>query len=658
MQRPPRATRMLTPLLLAAGACGVATSPGGEAGIRVTVEPASARVVTGSTVPFTSAVSGTIDVGVLWSVREGSCGTVSPPASTGPALYSAPPVTAICHVVATSAADTTKSATATVTVTDPGPPPALAISPNPAAVPLGGTLQFTVAPASAVTWNVVESPASAAPPAYPLRVSANGRYLEDQTGHPWRIQAEAASHMSVKGTSATVDAYLADRKARGFNAFYLKAMVHQGGYASAPNAPNDANGDPPFTTPGNFLTPNEPYWTWIDTIIDKAAAQGMVVMLAYTYLGYQSSLQGWWSELAAMTQANATTWGAWLGNRYKNKANVIWYAVGDQTPSAGSALERNVVATINGIKSTGANQLFVAEFAPNDSIPSTASAAIGPYIDLSSYYGYGAGGQYTTYETAMRAYSFSSPRPVWVLESGFEYQDNTGQLSGQDTSWATRRTRLWNSLGGGTAGDGFGTNDVWGWNSGASNWPDTPGSTYSGHAFNLFASIPWWKLVPSQKTGSPAYTGCGKVLVTSGQGAWGSTSWISASVTSDGQWMLVYNPGTSNGTAATTFSVDMSALTAAPTATARWWNPGTGARTIIGTYSTTGTQSFTTPGSNGSGNDWVLVLDATPASRCGSISASGLYTAPALAPAGVVCQVTATLQSDPAVVATATVNLQ
>jgi hypothetical protein len=97
----------------------------------------------------------------------------------------------------------------------------------------------------------------------------------------------------------------------------------------------------------------------------------------------------------------------------------------------------------------------------------------------------------------------------------------------------------------------------------------------------------------------------------------------------------------------------------AGTVRARWWNPVSGNFSAIGTYpNTTAAQSFTTPGDNGSGaGDWILVLDLAP-SRCGSISAAGLYTAPAAPPDAIGCEVTAALQSNPALVARAVVNVQ
>jgi hypothetical protein len=281
------------------------------------------------------------------------------------------------------------------------------------------------------------------------------------------------------------------------------------------------------------------------------------------------------------------------------------------------------------------------------SIPTIESTAIGPLLDTSSYYGYGTGSG-DCYTTADAAYRISPPRPAWVQEGGYEFENNTGAFPA-DTSWATRRTRFWNSLAGGTAGDGFGSRDAWQW----LNFPSglsTPGATYSTKAFDLFATLPWWDLRPSGTGAGFA----GRTLIASGGGS--GASKVTSSVTSDGVWLLAYIPGSNAGTGAVSITVDMAALSA--TATARWWNPVSGAYTLIGSgYASSGTRTFTTPGANGVGNDWVLVLNANAAARCGTIDASGLYSAPQTVPVSVTCQVSATLQSNASVVATAMVNL-
>jgi hypothetical protein len=648
------ASRAIALLALAFVSGCTRNSPAVTAPGDVTVSPRTAEVATGGTVQYSATVTGAQTAQVTWTVQEAGGGTVDP---TG--LYGAPGTPGTFHVVATSVADPSKAGTGTVTVVAVS---SLSISPNPASVAVGGTQQFVVTPAVAVNWSVTQS--GGAPPApapvFPLKISANGHYFVDQNDHPFRIQAEAAWFLSAVATPAMVASYLDDRKAKGFNSIYVMAMVHPGGYSVVPNAPNNYAGDPPFSTPGLFSTAgadaaSQRYWAHIDYIVDQAASRDMVVMLAFTYLGYSGGSQGWWQDLLAQPSRQACfDWGVWLGNRYKSKTNVIWFTCGDFTPPAGSEGEAREIAIINGIKSVaGASKLFMTEMNSPNSVPTLESAAIGALLDMNSFYGYGASGTGNSVVEANRAYHYSPAKPAFVQEPGYEGENNTGSFP-SDTAYGTRRSRFWSVLAGGTAGDGFGTARISS-NIGAfSPWPaclSSPAAAYSSHAFQLFASLPWWDLVPCGGANDATS------LITSGGGTFGAsdTSYIASSITSDRSWALAYVPGTNQGTASRTFTVDMAALSGA--ARARWWNPTTGGDTTIGTYANAGTQSFTTPGSNGAGNDWILVLDATAGGSCGTISSSGLYTAPSVVPAGVTCRVRATMQSDPNVEAFATVNL-
>jgi len=461
--------------------------------------------------------------------------------------------------------------------------------------------------------------------------------------------------MSTNATLGEVRIYLDTRKAQGFNSFYLMAMVHPGGYGAAPNAPNNRAGDPPFATPNVFSTAggsagSARYWSWIDSIVDEAAQRSMVVMLAYTYLGYAGGDQGWYATLLAQPSRQACTdWGTWLGNRYKDKPNVIWFALGDFTPPSGSEGEARALAIIDGIKAAGATQPFMAEPSGGDSNPILDAPAFASRLDLNSFYGYGPTGRGDCYLQAERAYQVSPAKPAWVQEGGYEFENNTGGFTGQP--YETRRTRLWSVLSGGTSGDGFGTRDVYQWLSLPASL-STPGATFSRHAFNLFASLPWWDLRPSG-TGTGF---AGRTLVTSGAGTKGGMDYVTSAVTSDGNYLLAYVP-TTGGSAARTITVDMAALSRP--ALASWWDPATGTSTSIGAgFANSGTRSFTSPGVNGGGqNDWVLLVDAVGAARCGTISPSGLYSAPPVVPVDVTCHVSAALQSDPAAVARAQVIL-
>jgi hypothetical protein len=94
------------------------------ANVAVTLLPATARVSPGHAVDFAATVSGTEDVEVDWSVQEGDAGGRVVPrgakASGGKisalAVYIAPDSPGTYHLVATSKADSEKSATAEITV--------------------------------------------------------------------------------------------------------------------------------------------------------------------------------------------------------------------------------------------------------------------------------------------------------------------------------------------------------------------------------------------------------------------------------------------------------------------------------------------------------------------------------------------------------------
>jgi hypothetical protein len=78
----------------------------------ITISPSSVNLNPNGTQQFTATVTGASDTSVTWTIQEGpSGGTV-----TGSGLYSAPVAVGVYHVVATSHADPSKSATANVGV--------------------------------------------------------------------------------------------------------------------------------------------------------------------------------------------------------------------------------------------------------------------------------------------------------------------------------------------------------------------------------------------------------------------------------------------------------------------------------------------------------------------------------------------------------------
>jgi hypothetical protein len=80
--------------------------------VEVSVKPTSATITIGDTLLLTANVLGSANPAVTWSVQEGAAGGTI----TSAGLYTPPNAAGTFHVVATSQADPTKSASAAVTV--------------------------------------------------------------------------------------------------------------------------------------------------------------------------------------------------------------------------------------------------------------------------------------------------------------------------------------------------------------------------------------------------------------------------------------------------------------------------------------------------------------------------------------------------------------
>ena len=86
--------------------------PHASAVVSVSISPSSVNLPASGTQQFTATVTGASDTTVTWMIQEGAVGG----SISGAGLYAAPAVVGVYHVIATSNADNTQSATATVGV--------------------------------------------------------------------------------------------------------------------------------------------------------------------------------------------------------------------------------------------------------------------------------------------------------------------------------------------------------------------------------------------------------------------------------------------------------------------------------------------------------------------------------------------------------------
>jgi len=442
---------------------------------------------------------------------------------------------------------------------------------------------------------VTRPPACAAEGAslFPIRVSADKRHLEDAGGKPFLLHGDTAWSLIVQLGKEETGEYLENRRQKGFNAIVVNLLEYY--YAADP--PKTVSGVAPFTTPGDFSTPNEAYFAHAGWVVQKAAEKGILVLLNPCYLG--ANIDGWWREVEANGPAKCRDYGRYLGLRFKGATNIIWVAGGDQTPVAGSARETNWREILLGIKDHAPGHLWTAHW--HNDIDAVDVPAFLPHIDLNGVYAYGACDQ-----RMLHAYSRSDIKPIFMWECWYEGLNWSGKVTPPEV---LRRQAYWANLAGST-GQNFGSNHVWSfgarthrknaepdvdWRKGM----EKPGSREMVHLKSLFAGRAWHRLVPDQQ----------HHVVTAGFGVSGNPDYVMAARTDDGSLVMAYIPPTA--TATRTLTLDMTKLRGR--ATAQWFNPVSGGYTSIpgSPFANTGTRDFTTPGDNGAGtNDWVLVLEA------------------------------------------------
>ncbi len=174
----------------AADGTKTATSDVSINSVSVSVQSAVHEMVPGEAHQFTATVSGTVNSGVIWSVQQGSSGG----SVTADGVYTAPANAGTFHVIATSAADTSKTASIEVSVQSP----VVIIRPR-ALLLAAGALRVLTASVSgtmddSVIWTLQE-------PASGGAISSEGVYTAPQEKGEYHVIATSVVFPSVSGTA-------------------------------------------------------------------------------------------------------------------------------------------------------------------------------------------------------------------------------------------------------------------------------------------------------------------------------------------------------------------------------------------------------------------------------------------------------------------------
>ncbi len=425
----------------------------------------------------------------------------------------------------------------------------------------------------------------------PLKASSNDRYLVDQNGTPFMLVGDSPQALIGNLTSSDMALYMADRQRLGFNALWVNLLCDNYTFCNSNGTTYD--GVAPFTSgasPSTYdlSTPNSAYFSRVDSMVNMALANNLIVFLDPIETG------GWLTTLEKNGSAKAYNYGVYIGNRYKNATNIAWLQGNDfQSWSTNSADNNLVKQVMAGIASVDSNHLQTIELSYNSSY-SNQDSALGSLLTLDSAYTY-----YETYDMVLQSYASTPTIPTYLVESNYEYENNTGGLPGPAGPFVLREQAYWTVLSGGTGeiyGNHYTTSFIDGWQS----YLDSPGALEIRYFNQLFGGVAWWKLAPDAThkvvtAGYGAYNGSNTNLTVSN---YCTTGWAS-----DGSLAITYCPNP------TTLTVNLAQF--GGPVTAEWYDPSSGTCALIAgsPFSNIGTHAFGTPGKNHDGDlDWVLIL--------------------------------------------------
>jgi hypothetical protein len=164
----------------------------------------------------------------------------------------------------------------------------------------------------------------------PLKIAADKRFFQTQNGKPFFWMGDTGWLLFVKCTREEAIQYLDARQKQGFNVIQVM-LLHDIGNAKniyGSRAFENADVSKPNTTAGkNFAVAGEyDYWDHVDFIIDEAAKRGI----------YMALVPVWGNNVKSgkINLQQAAAYGKFLGERYKNKKNIIWINGGDIMPDA------------------------------------------------------------------------------------------------------------------------------------------------------------------------------------------------------------------------------------------------------------------------------------------------------------------------------------
>jgi hypothetical protein len=425
-----------------------------------------------------------------------------------------------------------------------------------------------------------------------LKVSANKRFLVKEDGSPFFWLGDTGWELFHRLTREEADLYLKNRAEKRFTVIQAVILAEMNGLRE-PNAYGEIpleNDDP--------AKPREAYFQHVDYVINKAAELGLYIGLLPTW-GDKIYKDNWGQGPEIFTTENAKIYGRWLGNRYKNKKNIIWLLGGDRNPRNENdvAIWRSMASGI--ADAVGGNDKAIMSFHPQPNNLEDGGSAKwfhnDAWLDFNMFQT-GHCRENNVWDRIQVAYNKQPVKPV--LDGETLYEDHPVCFNAKDLGTSSAydiRKHAYLDVFAGAFGHTYGCHDIWQFYAphrtpvNGPHFPwyvamDLPGASQMKYLRHLMESRPMLERVPDQSIVNDALGANDRIQATRGR-----------------DYLFVYS---SQGKP---IAMNMGKISGQQLK-AYWYNPRNGEAKEIGTFDNKGQQKFTAP-SSGYGVDWVLVLD-------------------------------------------------
>jgi len=424
-----------------------------------------------------------------------------------------------------------------------------------------------------------------------LKVSENRRFLAMEDGSPFFWLGDTTWELFHNLNREEADLFMKTRSEQKLNVLQTVALAEFEGI-TVPNAygrlPLLMNAEGVYDPAMPDVSGEYSYWEHVDYIVDKAAEYGIYIGFLPTWGDKYN--KAWGQGPVVFTGENAYIYGKWVGERYKDRTNIIWILGGDRALE--TKLHFDVVNEMaKGLKA-GDQGRHLMTFHPVGATSSSRHVHDEEWLDFNMLQtGHGAL-NIENYNFIKADYDRLPTKPVLDAEPRYEdHPINFKPENGYFDEFDVRQAAWWAVLAGGF-GHTYGHHSIWSMCTEPAarfimHWKEAllrPGVTQMQHVRTLIESRPFFERIPDQEMLVENYPGANHLQATRGK-----------------SYAIIYSPY------GLKFKVNMGRITGVRVK-ATWYNPRTGKATLEGEYENTGIADFVPP-TSGRNQDWVLVLD-------------------------------------------------